>query len=104
MKNLLPWQVIGMNLAALGTAISFAKFIFVPFSNAESKPAKPGFWPAVGLLLAGLFVANVAYYEAYTLANTIKPWLPLPWDGWPTCLFFSGLFLNYPASPSSLSI
>jgi multicomponent Na+:H+ antiporter subunit D len=28
MKNLLPWQVIGMNLAALGTAISFAKFIF----------------------------------------------------------------------------
>jgi len=31
MKNLLPWQVIGMNLAALGTAISFAKFIFVSF-------------------------------------------------------------------------
>lgn len=73
MKNLLPWQVIGMNLAALGTAISFAKFIFVPFGSSESKPVKPGFWPAVGLLLGGLFVANVAYYEAYTLSNTIKP-------------------------------
>lgn len=72
MKNLLPWQVIGMNLAALGTAISFAKFIFVPF---EKKPAlvKGSFWLAVILLLGGLVVANVAYYEAYTLTNTIKP-------------------------------
>ncbi len=30
MKNLVPWQVIGMNLAAFGTAIAFAKFIFLP--------------------------------------------------------------------------
>ena len=30
MKSLLPWQVIGMNIAALGTSISFAKFIFLP--------------------------------------------------------------------------
>ena len=73
MKNLLPWQVIGMNLAALGTAISFAKFIFVPFGQTISKPIKPGFWPAVGLLLAGLFAANVVYYEAYSLANIVKP-------------------------------
>jgi multicomponent Na+:H+ antiporter subunit D len=73
MKNLLPWQVIGMNLAALGTAISFAKFIFVPFGDKDAKPPKPGFWPAVGLLLAGLFGANVVYYEAYTLANIVKP-------------------------------
>ena len=29
-KNFLPWQVIAMNIAALGTAISFAKFIFLP--------------------------------------------------------------------------
>ncbi|MBD2482073.1 cation:proton antiporter [Planktothrix sp. FACHB-1365] len=71
MKNLLPWQVIGMNLAALGTAISFAKFIFLP-RGGEDK-IRPSFWPGLILLLAGLVVANVAYYDAYTLANTIKP-------------------------------
>lgn len=72
MKNLLPWQVIGMNLAAFGTAISFAKFIFLPF---EKKPVelKAGFWSAMILLLGGLVFANIVYYEAYTLANTIKP-------------------------------
>lgn len=71
MKNLLPWQVIGMNLAALGTAISFAKFIFLP-RGGEDK-VRPGFWPGLILLLAGLVVANVAYYDAYTIANIIKP-------------------------------
>ncbi len=71
MKNLLPWQVIGMNIAALGTAISFAKFIFLP-RGGEGK-VRPGFWPGMILLLAGLVVANVAYYDAYTVANIIKP-------------------------------
>jgi multicomponent Na+:H+ antiporter subunit D len=27
----------------------------------------------VSLLLAGLFAANVVYYEAYSLANIVKP-------------------------------
>jgi multicomponent Na+:H+ antiporter subunit D len=71
MKNLLPWQVIAMNIAAIGTAISFAKFIFLP-RGGEGNP-KPGFWPAMVILLGGLFLANAAYYEAYTLENTIKP-------------------------------
>lgn len=73
-KNLLPWQVIGMNLAALGTAISFAKFIFLPHQKQDA-PGKlqPGFWAAVVLLIGGLVVANVAYYEAYTVANIVKP-------------------------------
>lgn len=73
MKNLLPWQVIGMNLAALGTAISFAKFIFLPHGQGGEGNIKPGFWPAVTLLIAGLFVANVVYYDAYTWGNIIKP-------------------------------
>lgn len=73
-KNLLPWQMIGMNLAALGTAISFAKFIFLPHQKQDA-PGKlqPGFWAAVVLLIGGLVVANVAYYEAYTVANIVKP-------------------------------
>ncbi|MBD2089877.1 cation:proton antiporter [Microcoleus sp. FACHB-1515] len=71
MKNLLPWQAIGMNIAALGTAISFAKFIFLP-RGGEAKVGM-GFWAAIVLLIGGLFIANIAYYDAYTLANIVKP-------------------------------
>ncbi|PAX51417.1 cation:proton antiporter [Brunnivagina elsteri] len=70
-KNLLPWQVIGMNIAAVGTSISFAKFIFLPHGKGE--PAKPGFWTAVVILLGGLIVANAVYYEAYSIENVGKP-------------------------------
>lgn len=73
MKNLLPWQVIAMNIAALGTAISFAKFIFLPHSPQPEQAPKPGFWPAMVLLLGGLVAANGVYYEAYTVANVVKP-------------------------------
>ena len=71
MKNLVPWQLIGMNLAALGTAIIFAKFIFLPHSGKGE--VKPGFWPAIALLLGGLVLANGIYYEAYTVTNVVKP-------------------------------
>lgn len=76
MKNLVPWQVIGMNIAALGTAISFAKFIFLPHGmgdNAVGEQPKSGFWAAMVILLGGLFVANIAYYDAYTVKNVVKP-------------------------------
>ncbi|MBW3585401.1 MAG: cation:proton antiporter [Cyanobacteria bacterium 0813] len=69
-KNLEPWQAIAMNVAAVGTAISFAKFIFLPRGGQTA--AKPGFWPAVLLLLGGLIAANAFYFEAYTLDNMLK--------------------------------
>ncbi len=75
MKNLLPWQVIGMNIAALGTAISFAKFIFLPKGGQGT--TKPGFWPAMVILLGGLVLANGFYYEAYSLKNIVKPLLTI---------------------------
>jgi multicomponent Na+:H+ antiporter subunit D len=78
-KNLLPWQVIGMNLAALGTAISYAKFVFLPHQkypqtslNKQGKISS-GFWWAMAILLIGLVAANVFYYQAYSFQNTIKP-------------------------------
>ena len=137
-KNLLPWQVIAMNIAALGTAISFAKFIFLPHKTSPPTPQplpqplnlspspsptrrgekgeemgeiptegrntnggekyqqrgviqqkggnggkkiQPGFWWAMVILLGGLVGANVFYYEAYTLENTIKPLLTIA-VGW----------------------
>lgn len=73
MKNLLPWQDWAMNIVAVGTAISFAKFIFLPHQNQEeAKPLRLGFWLGVILLLGSLVVANVVYYEAYNLPNIIK--------------------------------
>jgi multicomponent Na+:H+ antiporter subunit D len=69
-KNLGPWQAIAMNVAAVGTAISFAKFIFLPRGGQTA--AKPGFWPAVLLLLAGLIGANAFDLQAYTLENMLK--------------------------------
>lgn len=80
MKNLVPWQVIGMNIAAFGTAISFAKFIFLPSGGPEKK-LDAGFWQGVILLIFGLIVANGVYYQAYTLSNTIKP-LATIFIGW----------------------
>ena len=80
MKNLMPWQVIGMNLAAVGTAISFAKLIFLP-PGGEEKKLHSGFWLGVILLLGGLIAANGVYYEAYSLANTVKPLITIA-IGW----------------------
>ncbi len=72
-KNVLPWQVIALNVAAVGTAISFAKFIFLPHGRHDPETkAKPGFWPAVGLLLGALVLGNIAYLEAYSLSNLGK--------------------------------
>jgi multicomponent Na+:H+ antiporter subunit D len=73
-----------MNVAALGTAISFAKFIFLPRGGKDG--VKPGFWPGVILLLSGLVVANIVYYDAYTVANIIKP-LATIGIGWLVYLF-----------------
>ncbi len=77
MKNLAPWQLIGMNIAALGTAISFAKLIFLPRVR-QQRPQRgvqslPGFWSAMSLLLGGLVAANAVYYDAYQVANIVKP-------------------------------
>jgi multicomponent Na+:H+ antiporter subunit D len=83
-KNLLPWQVIFMNLAAIGTAISFAKFIFLPRGGKDKM--KQGFWPGVILLLVALFAANGFYYQAYTVTNIIKPLLIISL-GWLIYLF-----------------
>ena len=78
-KNLLSWQAIAINIATVGTAITFAKFIFLPRFQLEGdrgegvKQIQSGFWWAMVILLGGLIVANGVYYEAYTLKNLVKP-------------------------------
>jgi multicomponent Na+:H+ antiporter subunit D len=74
-KSLVSWQAIAMNIAAVGTAISFAKFIFLPRGAKEGgsvHPTQPGFWPAVILLIVSLIVTNGIYYQAYTFENILK--------------------------------
>ncbi|MGK7891505.1 MAG: cation:proton antiporter [Leptolyngbyaceae cyanobacterium] len=99
-KNLAPWQVIGMNIAALGTAISFAKFIFLPHTKEPTlKTAKKGFWPAVVLLLSGLVLANGFYYDAYSFKNVVKPLVTIA-VGWLAYnLLFQKLSIKLPRSP-----
>jgi multicomponent Na+:H+ antiporter subunit D len=91
MKNLVPWQEIMINLVAVGTAISFAKFIFLPHAGGESsKKLSVTFWMAIVILLTALFLSNAVYFEAYNLANIIKA-LAVIGAGW--CLYL-GIFKN----------
>ncbi len=96
-KNLLPWQVIAMNVVTVGTAITFAKFIFLPHQNKEDKgKVKAGFWWAMAILLGALIAANIVYYQAYTVKNIIKPLVTigLGWLVYP--LIFKKLVIKLP--------
>ena len=72
MKNLASWQFILINIAAVGTAISFAKFIFLPHSREGEQKIKPGFWISIIFLITGLIVANIVYPQAYNTADITK--------------------------------
>jgi len=79
MKNLLPWQSIVMNVGAVGTAIVYAKFIFLPYGG--RKDVRPGFWLPMILLLPALIAYSGVYFEAYTAANITKA-LAITGVGW----------------------
>ncbi|MDJ0620200.1 MAG: cation:proton antiporter [Calothrix sp. MO_192.B10] len=92
LKQLGSWQAIAMNIATLGTAIAFAKFIFLPSQaqqqSAEHREIKLGFWLAIILLLGGLVAANGFYYEGYTVTNLVKSLITIG-AGWLAyCLIF----------------
>ncbi|MBE9053765.1 cation:proton antiporter [Nostocales cyanobacterium LEGE 11386] len=70
LKNVVSWQAIAMNIGAVGTAIVYAKFIFLP--HGKAKNVRPSFWPPMILLLSALIAASGMYYEAYTIANITK--------------------------------
>lgn len=96
MKNLASWQFIVMNIAAVGTAISFAKFIFLPHTKAEAQKTKSGFWISVIFLITGLFVANIIYLPAYEITNITKALLTIAagWVGYH--LIFKKLSISLP--------
>ena len=99
MENLLPWQAIAMNLAAIGTAIVYAKFIFLPHrqpGETEISKLQPGFWTAMVLLLGGLLAANIVYYEAYNLENIVKPLVTITLGWLAYFLIFQRLIVKLP--------
>ncbi|MDR9404892.1 MAG: cation:proton antiporter [Halothece sp. Uz-M2-17] len=98
-KNLLPWQVVAMNLAAFGTAITFAKFIFLPHQSRSESHLKLGFWFAMLILLGGLIAANIFYYEAYTLENILKPLVIIAFAWLTYLLLIKKLVIPLPRTP-----
>ncbi|ERT08085.1 NADH-Ubiquinone/plastoquinone (complex I), various chains family protein [Lyngbya aestuarii BL J] len=70
LKTLPTAQAIAMNIAAVGTVIVFAKFIFLPHKN--QKNIRPSLWPPLILLITGLMVADIVSLELYSLANITK--------------------------------
>lgn len=74
LKALVPWQSAVMSGLAVGTAIAFAKFIFLPCDWSAKPGAKIplGFGLAMGLLLGGLLLGNLSSLESYTLSTLVK--------------------------------
>ena len=82
LKSLESWQLVGLTVASVGTAVAFSRFIFLPFKHSPEVPkVSPGFWPATLFLLGALFAANSFSLESYTLFNSLKA-LPIIAGGW----------------------
>ena len=72
LKNVLPWQTIVMNVAAVGTAIVFARMLFLPHTSRSEKTVPSGLLPAVCLLIFGLIVGGIANWDAYSVDEVLK--------------------------------
>jgi len=83
LKGLPPWLALALNIAAVGTAISFSKFVFLK-PTVLGKPYPLGLALALGILLGGLAIGNLVYWEAFTPVNALKALL--------TCFIGAGLY------------
>ncbi|MBD2653233.1 cation:proton antiporter [Synechocystis sp. FACHB-383] len=83
LKGLPPWLAIALNIAAVGTAISFSKFVFLK-PNFVGQPYPKGLGLALVVLLGGLAVGNVVYWQAFTPMNLLKATL--------TCIVGAALY------------
>lgn len=87
LENVLPWQEIALNITATGTAIVYAKLVFLPDNGSlrleqnGQQTTVPGYWPAIALLLISLVAANGLSLAAYTLDNLLKVTLILAAGG-----------------------
>ncbi|MEM9215462.1 MAG: cation:proton antiporter [Cyanobacteria bacterium P01_F01_bin.150] len=84
LKTLSGWQGITMNIASVGTAIAFAKFIFLPHSStpkSSTSKSNNGLWLAIALLLIALLALNTLYSQAYSFTAVTKALITIA-TGW----------------------
>lgn len=71
-QNLLPWQVIPMNIIAVGTGIYLVQLILLPYKNNAQPKKHPYLQLAVTILIIGILTANIIYFSAYSFINILK--------------------------------
>lgn len=72
LKEVSPWLGIALNVAAIGTAIIFAKPILLPHRKYEKRTITANLALAIALLVGVLAISNSFYWQAYTGANAFK--------------------------------
>ncbi|AFZ46420.1 multisubunit sodium/proton antiporter, MrpD subunit [Cyanobacterium stanieri PCC 7202] len=70
LKNLSSTEELLMNISAVGTAMIYAKFIFLPSHGVDR--VKSHIWWGLIPLMVAIFVANFLYFPAYTPLNVAK--------------------------------
>ncbi len=122
LKQLGGWQLWLMSIVAVGSAIAFAKFIFLPFTTsfkasavlatsslstaggaATVKPSKGRtdnwFWVAITMLAVGLLAVNGLTLEAYNVKKLVQS-LGTISAGWLAyVLVFKKVTIALPATP-----
>ena len=68
-------------MAAVGTAIAFSKFIFLPFAKRATPQLSGGFWLAIALLVGALAAASTLDTSVYVAASLIKSLVTLAAGG-----------------------
>ncbi|AUC61501.1 multicomponent Na+:H+ antiporter subunit MnhD [Cyanobacterium sp. HL-69] len=70
LKSLSSTEELLMNISAVGTAMIYAKFIFLPSDGIDR--VKSNLWWGVIPLMGAIFMANFLYLPAYTPLNILK--------------------------------
>lgn len=70
LKNLSSIEELLMNISAVGTAMIYAKFIFLPRGGIDKTPSN--LWWGLAPLIVAIFAGNFLYISAYTPLNVIK--------------------------------
>ncbi|MGB0561221.1 MAG: cation:proton antiporter [Spirulinaceae cyanobacterium] len=80
-KAILPWQFNVLIVAAVGTAIAFAKLLFLPITQDESGQFRWGLIGSIAILGGGIITLNFWTFNVYTIPEISKALLILA-VGW----------------------
>ncbi|MEM9506668.1 MAG: cation:proton antiporter [Cyanobacteria bacterium P01_E01_bin.35] len=92
-KNFLPWQGIFMNVATLGTVITFAKFIYLPHHQALSSSAITTAYPLSSLLSKEVPAITSEDKKAIRVERTVKKLSISPGFWGAMLILLGGLFV-----------